>query len=77
MTSLLSRLGQLAADNGLPPHLLQTRQWEGSMCRVRLGNTGTMAMPVDRWVLFDGKLGLPLDSTIYGEGFQMLAQTMG
>ena len=36
MTSLLSRVRQLANDNVLPPHLLQTRQWEGPLCRVRL-----------------------------------------
>ena len=42
-----------------------------------LDNTGPDATSVDRWVLFDGKLGLPLESAIYGEGFQMLAQTMG
>ncbi|MEV3831713.1 alpha-galactosidase [Aeromonas allosaccharophila] len=77
MTSLLSRVRQLANDNALPPHLLQTRQWEGPLCRVRLDNTGADATPVERWVLFDGKLGLPVESAIYGEGFQMLAQTMG
>ena len=40
MTSLLSRLRQLADDHHLPPSLLQTRQWEGPLCRVRLDNTG-------------------------------------
>ena len=77
MTSLLSRVRQLANDTALPPHLLQTRQWEGPLCRVRLDNTGPDATPVERWVLFDGKLGLPVESAIYGEGFQMLAQTIG
>ncbi|WP_429235455.1 glycoside hydrolase family 36 protein [Aeromonas salmonicida] len=77
MTSLLSRVRQLAADSDLPPQLLQTRQWDGSLCRVRLDNTGSDDTRVARWVLFDGKLGLPLDTPLYGEGFQMLAQTMG
>ncbi|MDF8331352.1 alpha-galactosidase [Aeromonas salmonicida] len=77
MTSLLSRVRQLAADSDLPPQLLQTRQWDGSLCRVRLDNTGSDDARVARWVLFDGKLGLPLDTPFYGEGFQMLAQTMG
>ena len=43
MTSLLSRVRQMANDNALPPHLLQTRQWEGPLCRVRLDNTGSDA----------------------------------
>ncbi|MGE6132741.1 glycoside hydrolase family 36 protein [Aeromonas salmonicida] len=77
MTSLLSRVRQLAADSDLSPQLLQTRQWDGSLCRVRLDNTGSDDTRVARWVLFDGKLGLPLDTPLYGEGFQMLAQTMG
>src|SRR5690606_28415552 len=77
MTSLLSRVRQLAADSDLPPQLLQTRQWDGSLCRIRLDNTGSDDTRVARWVLFDGKLGLPLDTPLYGEGFQMLAQTMG
>ncbi|MDF2402755.1 glycoside hydrolase family 36 protein [Aeromonas sp. 5HA1] len=77
MTSLLSRVRQLAADSDLSPQLLQTRQWDGSLCRVRLDNTGSDDARVARWVLFDGKLGLPLDTPLYGEGFQMLAQTMG
>lgn len=77
MTSLLSRVRQLAADSDLPPQLLQTRQWDGPLCRVRLDNTGSDDARVARWVLFDGKLGLPLDTPFYGEGFQMLAQTMG
>ncbi|WP_309266603.1 glycoside hydrolase family 36 protein [Aeromonas salmonicida] len=77
MTSLLSRVRHLAADSSLPPDLLQTRQWEGPVCRVRLDNTGPEAAPVGRWVLFDGKLGLSPACAIYGEGFQMLAQTMG
>lgn len=77
MTSLLSRVRQLAADRDLPPQLLQTRQWDGPLCRVRLDNTGSDDARVARWVLFDGKLGLPLDTPFYGEGFQMLAQTMG
>ena len=77
MTSLLSRVRQLANDTALPPQLLQTRQWEGPLCRVRLDNTGSDATSVDRWVLFDGKLGLPVESAIYGEGFQMTGPDHG
>lgn len=75
--SLLSRLRQLSAGSSLPPHLLQTREWDGPACRVRLDNTGAAPQTVQDWLLFDGDLGLEPAAAIYGEGFQMLAQTMG
>jgi len=75
--SLLARLRQLPADPALPDTLLQTRQWEGPLCRVRLDNTGRQSEAVHHWRLFEGDLGLAPDAAIYGEGFQMLAQTGG
>lgn len=75
--SLLARLRQLPADPALPDTLLQTRQWEGPLCRVRLDNTGKQSEAVHHWRLFEGDLGLAPDAAIYGEGFQMLAQTGG
>ncbi|WP_404835119.1 glycoside hydrolase family 36 protein [Aeromonas media] len=75
--SFLARLRQLPADPALPPQLLQTRQWDGPLCRVRLDNTGSSPEAVRHWRLFEGALGLSPDAAIYGEGFQMLAQTMG
>ena len=75
--SLLARLRQLPADPALPDTLLQTRQWEGPLCRVRLDNTGEQSEAVHHWRLFEGDLGLAPDAAIYGEGFQMLAQTGG
>mgnify|MGYP003526374063 FL=1 len=75
--SFLARLRQLPADPALPPQLLQTRQWDGPLCRVRLDNTGSSPEAVRHWRLFEGDLGLAPDAAIYGEGFQMLAQTMG
>ncbi|MBV7413100.1 glycoside hydrolase family 36 protein [Aeromonas sp. sif2433] len=75
--ALLSVLRQWPADPALPSHLLQTRQWDGPLCRVRLDNTGATPEPVQDWLLFDGELGIPPEAAIYGEGFQMLAQTMG
>ncbi len=75
--SLLARLRQLPADPALPDTLLQTRQWEGPLCRVRLDNTGKQSEAVHHWRLFEGDLGLAPDTAIYGEGFQMLAQTGG
>ncbi|WP_310596562.1 glycoside hydrolase family 36 protein [Aeromonas aquatica] len=75
--SLLSRLRLLPADLALPPQLLQTPEWDGPLCRVRLDNTGATPEPVRDWLLFDGELGISPEAAIYGEGFQMLAQTMG
>lgn len=75
--SLLARLRQLPADPALPGTLLQTRQWEGPLCRVRLDNTGKQSEAVHHWRLFEGDLGLAPDAAICGEGFQMLAQTGG
>ncbi|MEG3026987.1 MAG: alpha-galactosidase, partial [Aeromonas sp.] len=75
--SLLSRLRQLAADPALAPQLLQTPAWDGPLCRVRLDNVGHAPQAVRDWLLFDGDLGIDPAAAIYGEGFQMLAQTMG
>ncbi|MCS3455830.1 alpha-galactosidase [Aeromonas sp. BIGb0405] len=76
-SSLLARLRALPADLAQSGSMLQTRQWEGPLCRVRLDNLGPEPAAVDEWLLFDGSLGISLDAAIYGEGFQMLAQTMG
>lgn len=51
--SLLARLRQLPADPALPDTLLQTRQWEGPLCRVRLDNTGRQSEAVHHWRLFE------------------------
>jgi alpha-galactosidase len=75
--SILSRLRQLPADPAPTSQLLQTPAWDGPLCRVRLDNTGTAPQAVHDWLLFDGDLGIDPAAAIYGEGFQMLAQTMG
>ncbi|MGY3942829.1 glycoside hydrolase family 36 protein [Aeromonas tecta] len=75
--SILSRLRQLPADPAPNSWLLQTPAWDGPLCRVRLDNTGAAPQAVHDWLLFDGELGIDPAAAIYGEGFQMLAQTMG
>lgn len=75
--SLLSRLRQLPATPAPNSQLLPTPSWDGPLCRVRLDNTGAAPQAVHDWLLFDGELGISPDAAIYGEGFQMLAQTMG
>jgi alpha-galactosidase len=53
------------------------RQWNGALCRSRLANRGREAVPVKEVILFDLTLPLPLDTRLYGEGFQMLSQSGG
>jgi len=51
--------------------------WKGGACRPRLRSTGNTTLRVGRVDLFDFQHGLPPDTRIYGEAFQMLAQTGG
>ncbi len=53
------------------------RVWKGDVCEARLRNTGAAAVQVDRVDLFDLEHGFPGETAIYGEAFQMLAQTGG
>jgi alpha-galactosidase len=54
-----------------------TRSWDGALCRSRLTNGGRDPVRVREAVLFDLSLGLPPETKLYGEGFQMLSQTGG
>lgn len=53
------------------------RQWNGSLCSSRLTNRGQKSVKIKEVVLFDLSLSLPLETRLYGEGFQMLSQTGG
>lgn len=53
------------------------RQWEGTVCKSKLTNTGTVPVKVQRVDLFDLSHGLPGGTPFYGESFQMLAQNIG
>lgn len=53
------------------------RRWRGDVCELRLKNTGSSPVRVHEVVLFDVAHGLPGDSPVYAEGFQMLSQTAG
>ncbi len=57
--------------------IVLTRQWRGALCTARLVNRGKNAARVKEVVLFDLKLGLPPETRLYGEGFQMLSQSGG
>ena len=53
------------------------RLWNGNVCTSRLRNTATTPIRVARVDLFDLEHGLSPNTPIYGEAFQMLAQTGG
>lgn len=60
-----------------PQGLLSTPCWHpDDEYRVRLDNISGQTRTLREWLLFDGWVTVP-ESPIYGEGFQMLAQTGG
>ena len=52
-------------------------RWSGSMCRTAVVHRGTTTARLKEIVLFDLDTGLPANTELYGEGFQMLSQTGG
>jgi len=53
------------------------REWKGPLCRSRLVNGGKEAVRVKEAVLCSLALSLAPETSLYGEGFQMLSQTGG
>src|SRR5260370_30206477 len=53
------------------------RSWSGEVCKAKLVNNGKRAVRVKQVVLFTLPHGLPADTHLYGESFQMLSQTSG
>jgi len=51
--------------------------WTAEFCRPRLTNRTTRTIGIKEVVLFDLQLEMPAETTLYGEGFQMLSQTGG
>lgn len=60
-----------------PAALKVERVWRDNVCASRLRNTGDRPARVARVDLFDFEHGLPGSTPVYGEAFQMLAQTGG
>lgn len=56
--------------------LLSSPVWSDGEFIARLDNIGGQARRFPSWLLFDGMVAAP-DTPIYGEGFQMLAQSGG
>lgn len=52
-------------------------QWHGPTCQQRLVNRGKAPVRVREVDLLDLAHGLPAETDLYGEGFQMLSQTGG
>jgi len=57
--------------------LILTRPWRDRTVNASLVNRGRRPIRVKEVVLFDLVLGLPPETRLYGEGFQMLSQTGG
>ncbi len=53
------------------------RPWSQEFCKPKLVNAGTHPVRVKQVVLFTISHGLPPDTHLYGESFQMLSQTAG
>jgi Alpha-galactosidase len=54
-----------------------TRSWRDQIMTPMLANHGKRAIRIKEVVLFDLTIGLPPETRLYGEGFQMLSQTGG
>jgi alpha-galactosidase len=77
--SLAKAPGRIVRADGSPagPGLDLQRTWQGPLCRSRVVNQTAEPVRVREVVLFDTPLALPPDTSVYGEGFQMLSQTGG
>jgi len=65
------------AGGGDGKSLKVDRAWSGDICKSKLVNNGKTAARVKQVVLFTAPLGMPTESHLYGESFQMLSQTAG
>jgi alpha-galactosidase len=54
-----------------------TLDWRDAYCRSRITNRSSRTIRVKEVELFDVELAMPPETTLYGEGFQMLSQTGG
>jgi alpha-galactosidase len=72
-----SRGSVIGADGTVAAGVDLVRDWNGAFCRSRVVNRTSRAVPIKEVVLFDVDLSMPPDTTLYGEGFQMLTQTGG
>src|SRR5262245_145075 len=73
----VATVGDAASAVGDAASVKLIRDWQGDICRSRVVNEGRQPLRVREIVLFDVQHGLPPETALYGEGFQMLSQTAG
>jgi alpha-galactosidase len=66
-----------ALDGADVTSLKLERAWSQEFCKPKLVNAGKRTVRVKQVVLFAISHGLPADTHLYGESFQMLSQTAG
>jgi alpha-galactosidase len=67
-------------ESGSPPvaHDIRVEMtWQGSVCRAQVTNLSATAARLDEIVLFSCELGMPPETVLYGEGFQVQSQYGG
>lgn len=62
---------------GIGQQMAIVPSWDGDLCRTRVVNRGKQSVRVKEVVLCDVPHGLPAETHLYGESFQMLSQTGG
>ena len=70
--------GWVVTSSGPAPASIRlSRAWSGDFCRSSIVNDGKEPARIKQVVLFRVPHALPLETPLYGEGFQMLSQTGG
>ena len=72
-----SRCAIVGVDNEDVSATRLTRDWSDQIVKLTLTNNGTRIARIKEVILFDLAIDLPLETRLYGEGFQMLSQTGG
>jgi alpha-galactosidase len=66
-----------AAQAARRPRPTVERRWDGPRLRARVVNRRDTPLAINDVVIYDEPHGLPPSAALYGEGFQMLTQTVG
>jgi alpha-galactosidase len=67
----------IGIDGAEVPGVQLATTWLAAYCRPRMTNRTTRAIRIKEVVVFDVALAMPSETSLYGEGFQMLSQTGG
>lgn len=66
-----------SSRSSAPAGVRVDRRWQGDLCKLSVTNTSRAKISVPEVVVFNFEHGLPPDTRLYGESFQMLSQTAG